>query len=223
MNEAERLAELELAENPDPRCPVILLLDTSSSMTGAKIAALNGASPVFVRATLADHLASRRVEVAVVTFDSAVTVAQDFTTVDQFEPPLLTAQGTTAMGAGIEKALDLLEARKAVYRAAGTSYYRPWVLMLTDGAPTDSVDRAARRVHEWEEMGKVCFFAVGVDGADFARLGQIAVRTPLKLTGLKFEDLFVWLSQSLAAIAGSVVGQQVALPAPTGWATTETP
>lgn len=221
--DAMELTEVELAENPDPRCPVVLLLDKSSSMTGAKIAALNAGLPIFAKETLADHLASRRVEVAVVAFDSGVTVVQNFVTIDHFEPPVLTAQGCTTMGAGIEKALDLLEARKAIYRAAGTIYYRPWILLITDGAPTDSVEQAAKRVHESEEMGKVCFFAVGVDGADFTRLAQIAVRAPLKLTGLKFSEFFLWLGRSMQAIAQSQVGQQVALPATTGWGTTGTP
>jgi formylglycine-generating enzyme required for sulfatase activity len=38
-----------------------------------------------------DPLASRRVEVAVVTFDSQATVAEDFVITDQFDPPQLGA------------------------------------------------------------------------------------------------------------------------------------
>ncbi len=34
-------AEAEFAENPEPRCPCLLLLDTSGSMAGAPIAQLN--------------------------------------------------------------------------------------------------------------------------------------------------------------------------------------
>ena len=37
-----RLDEVvEFAENPEPRCPCVLLLDTSASMTGTPIQALN--------------------------------------------------------------------------------------------------------------------------------------------------------------------------------------
>jgi uncharacterized protein YegL len=63
-----------------------------------------------------DPLASRRVEVAIVTFDSAVKVVQDFVTADQFEPPTLTVQGQTYMGSAIHKALDMIQVRKAQYR-----------------------------------------------------------------------------------------------------------
>ena len=42
MAEAPRLEEaIEFAENPEPRCPCVLLLDTSGSMQGASIEALN--------------------------------------------------------------------------------------------------------------------------------------------------------------------------------------
>ena len=42
MAEATRLEDaVEFAENPEPRCPCILLLDTSGSMQRAPIAALN--------------------------------------------------------------------------------------------------------------------------------------------------------------------------------------
>jgi uncharacterized protein YegL len=113
---------VEFADNPEPRCPCVLLLDTSGSMQGAPIAALNDGLRAFKSDLVKDPLASRRVEVAVVTFDSDVNVVQDFVTADQFQPPNLVAQGTTHMGSGIGKALDMLQARKAQYRANGVAY-----------------------------------------------------------------------------------------------------
>ena len=59
-----------------------------------------------------DPLASRRVEVAVVAFDSEVKVLQEFVTADQFQPPTLTAQGLTHMGEAIIGALDAVHAAK---------------------------------------------------------------------------------------------------------------
>lgn len=126
---------VEFAENPEPRCPCVLLLDTSGSMQGAPVAALNDGLRTFKETLTRDSLAARRVEVAVITFDSEVKVVQDFITADQFEPPELTAQGATCMGGAINKALDLIQARKSQYRANGVAYYRPWVFMITDGEP----------------------------------------------------------------------------------------
>jgi hypothetical protein len=61
-------AAAEFAENPEPRCSCLLLLDTSGSMAGEPIAQLNQGIKVFNDEVRADRLASLRVEVAIVTF-----------------------------------------------------------------------------------------------------------------------------------------------------------
>lgn len=221
MAENIKLEEaVEFAENPEPRCPCVLLLDTSGSMQGDPIAALNQGLIVFKEDLIKDPLASRRVELAVVTFDNEVKVRQDFVTVDQFEPPALTAQGQTFMGGAIQKALDLIQARKSQYRANGIAYYRPWVFMITDGEPQGEpeviVQQAAQRLKSDEANKRVAFFAVGVENANMARLAEIVVRTPVKLIGLDFVEMFVWLSKSMEAVAQSRTDEQVALPPP-GW------
>ncbi len=223
MAETPKLEEaVEFAENPEPRCPCVLLLDTSGSMAGDPIAALNEGLRAFKDDLIKDPLASRRVEVAVVTFDSDVKVVQDFVTADQFQPPTLTAQGQTYMGSAIHKALDLIQARKAQYKANGVAYYRPWVFMITDGEPQGESDhvvqQAAQRIKDDENNKRVAFFAVGVESANMTRLSQIVVRTPVKLIGLNFVEMFVWLSRSTQAVSHSEVDDQVALPPP-GWGT----
>ena len=213
---------VEFAENPEPRCPCVLLLDTSGSMNGPALQALNEGLQSFAREIAKDSLASRRVEVAVVTFNNEIAVEQDFVTADQFEPPTLSARGMTHMGAAINKALDMVQARKAQYRANGVAYYRPWVFLITDGAPQgepdDLVEQAAQRVKADEAAKRVAFFAVGVENADMERLAKIATRAPVKLKGLNFVEMFVWLSASMQKISQSNVDDQVALPPP-GWGT----
>jgi uncharacterized protein YegL len=218
-----RLDEMvEFAENPEPRCPCVLVLDTSSSMRGAPIEALNEGLRTFKTDLMHDNLAAQRVEVAVVSFDSDVRVIQDFVTVDRLETPILTAQGYTHMGGAIHQALDLLQARKEQYRTNGVAHYRPWVFMITDGEPQDEpddvVESAARRVKEEEAHKRVAFFAVGVEQANMARLAEMAARAPIKLKGLNFVDMFVWLSASMQAVAQSRPEEQIALPPP-GWGT----
>lgn len=209
---------VEFAENPEPRCPCVLLLDTSGSMQGSAIVALNEGVRTFRDHLVRDPLASRRVEVAVVTFNSEVEVAQDFVTADQFEPPVLSAEGLTLMGTGITRALDMIQDRKARYRANGIAYYRPWVLMITDGEPQGETDHVveimSRRLKADEENKHVAFFAVGVQGANMTKLAQICPRPPVKLNGLNFNEMFVWLSTSMQKVAQSQIDVQVALPPP---------
>ena len=211
---------VDFAENPEPRCPCVLLLDTSGSMQGAPIEALNQGLLSFKDELTKNPLASRRVEVSIVTFDSNINVVQDFVTADQFTPPILTAQGLTTMGAGIHKSLDLIQERKAQYRSNGVAYYRPWIFMITDGEPQgepdEAVEQASQRLQGDETNKRVAFFSVGVENANMARLSQLAVRTPLKLNGLNFVEMFVWLSASMSAVSHSKVDEQVALP-PIGW------
>ncbi len=213
---------VEFAENPEPRCPCVLLVDTSGSMQGAAMAALNDGLRAFKNDLMKDALASRRVEVAIVTFSSDVQVVQDFVTADQFEPPTLHAEGTTLMGSAIHQALDLLAARKAQYRTSGIAYYRPWVFMITDGEPQGEPDeviqQAAQRIRDDEQNKRVAFFAVGVEEANLDKLRQLTVRTPVRLIGLNFVEMFVWLSRSTQAVSHSRVDEQVALPPP-GWGT----
>lgn len=87
--------------------------------------------------------------------------------------------------------------------------------MITDGAPQGEddtiVEGAARRLHDDETHKHVAFFAVGVENADTARLRQLVVLEPVKLTGLNFGEMFVWLSRSIQTIAQSKPDDQVAL------------
>lgn len=207
----------EFVENPENRCPVILLLDTSGSMYGQPIQELNRGLAAFKEDVLKDSQASLSVEMAIVTF-GPVQLTQGFTTIDQFTPPKLEANGDTPMGEAIEYALDLIEGRKFTYKENGILYYRPWIFLITDGAPTDNWHYAAQRLKEAEAQRRLLFFAVAVQGADMNTLRQIAPpeRSPIMLNGLDFRSLFVWLSSSMKRVSSGKVGQAVALPS-VGW------
>ncbi len=207
----------EFVENPENRCPVILLLDTSGSMSGKSIRELNQGLADFKKDVMKDAQASLSVEVAIITF-GPVKLIQDFVTIDRFIPPKLETDGVTPIGEAIEYALDLLEKRKQNYKDNGVYYYRPWVFLITDGSPTDYWQGAAQRVREAEEQHRMLFFSVGVQGADMDKLRQIAPpeRPPVKLNGLDFRSLFVWLSTSIKRVSSGKLGEMVALP-PVGW------
>lgn len=207
----------DFASNPEPRCPCVLLLDVSGSMSGAPINELNAGLAVFKDELAADALAMKRVEVAIVTF-GPTKIEMPFTSASTFYPSVLSTQGDTPMGSAIMQALELVKDRKNEYRANGISYYRPWVFLITDGGPTDAWKTAAAAVHEGEASKQFAFFAIGVKGTNLDVLKQISAREPLSLEGLKFRELFSWLSSSLRSVSRSTPGTEVPLESPKGWA-----
>jgi uncharacterized protein YegL len=204
------------ADNPEPRCPCVLLLDTSGSMGGMPMMQLNEGVRTFKQELMGDPLATKRVEVAIVTF-GPVTVESDFHTVPNFHPRELDTTGDTPMGEAIKMGIEMVSRRKKEYKEHGISYYKPWIILITDGAPTDEYAQAAMQVREGEAGKKFAFFAIGVEGANMDILKQISVRAPLKLKGLMFREFFMWLSASMKMVSSKNPGSTINLLPPSGW------
>jgi uncharacterized protein YegL len=208
----------DFAINPEIRCPCVLVLDVSGSMAGKPLDELNAGLRLFKEELEFDELAMKRVEVAIVTF-GPTKIELPFTGAASFYPPTLQPQGDTPMGAAITQAIELVGERKKEYRANGIPFYRPWIFLITDGAPTDAWAAAAAAVREGEVSKSFAFFAIGVSGAKMEILAQIASpdRVPLSLDGLKFRELFRWLSSSLRSVSRSTPGTEAKIEAPKGW------
>ena len=214
--EQQPFGTVSFADNPEPRCPCLLLLDTSGSMSGRPISELNAGLQAFQSELQADSLAMKRVEVALITF-GPVRIINEFNTAESFSSPTLPTTGDTPMGEAIIVGINLIKKRKDEYKKNGISFYRPWVFLITDGAPTDDWNKAAFEIKEGEKNKSFAFFAVGVQNADMEILKQLSVREPLKLEGLKFRELFQWLSNSMKSVSRSIPGDKIQLASPSGW------
>lgn len=217
--------------NPDPRVACVALIDVSGSMDGEPIAALERGFTAFTNYLHNESLAAKRVEVAVVTFGTVATVLVPMQEARSLQPAQFTASGTTNLAAGIHLALDIIEDRKRAYKAAGLQYYRPWILVLTDGkANIDGFDAAVARLNQVESARGVTVFSVGTGPrVNYEQLSRLSLqRSPAPLDGLKFESLFEWLSASLTSVSNSsehayddeglgTVSDRIPLPSIAGW------
>ena len=210
---------VEFVDNPEPRCPCVLLLDVSGSMSGSRIQAVNDGIRAFKEEVAADSLTALRAEIAVVAFNHHVNVVQDFVTADEFQPPMLSADGGTSIAGALNHGLEMIEERKRAYRANGIAYYRPIVMLLTDGYPEhdtpEAIREATQRVQDAESGRHAAVFSFGIDDdADIAMLSSMmAPGRPAKpLHQAQLQGIFQWLSSSLSQISSSQVGDRMTLP-----------
>jgi len=207
------------------KCPVCLLLDVSSSMSGEPVRLLNQGVSELKKELLNDNQAKKTVEICVVTFGGSVK-PYPFCTPENFNPPTYTAGGGTPMGEAILQGLDLIEKRKEQYKAQGIHKYRPWVVIMTDGAPTDMSEgdttwaQVVNKLEEYEENKKIIAWTFGVPGADFDALNKLLSHQELdkrrvyELEGYDFKALFKWLSDSIAVVSRSKEGEKIKIDAP---------
>jgi uncharacterized protein YegL len=207
--------ELPLADPHEQRVPCVLLLDISRSMVGEPIKQLNFALQQLKKDLAADALASKRAEIAIIAFNDEARVVQDFARViDGFHPPVLEANGTTAMGQAVILALNEIEYRKEYYRSSGVVYTRPWIFLITDGAPTDGqvFESAVQRAAEAGTLKKCLFFGIGVESADMETLKRLSGDLTFKLKpGFTFSDFFKFVSSSLQSASTSRPGDQISI------------
>ncbi len=233
----------DLVNNPTPRVPVCLCLDISGSMgavegdcvetgetvyedgetwnivTGgtSRISELEAGVEAFYKEIREDEMTLYSAEICIVTFGDKAECLADFANIErQQELPRLCPSGDTAMGEGVNLALDLLERRKQEYRDKGVDYYQPWLILMTDGQPNGDEGELARTISRTVDMvnnKKLTVFPIGIGGqADMGVLNEFSPkRSALKLKGLKFREFFVWLSQSLSRTSMSMPGEVIKL------------
>jgi uncharacterized protein YegL len=218
---------MEQARNKDQKCPVVLLLDTSGSMAGLAIDELNKALTQIKEDILNDTMLSNRLEVGIVAFDDDARVERP---IDLISPdtdlPILNIGGVTNLVAGMNKAIELVTERKNFYKSNGEQYYRPFIVLFTDGAPTNTpeeIEELDQNIQKLSDEKRFIFLPFGLDGADMQLLAKIAAQTAderLKNTGTafamkdvsKFTEVFQFVSASISGIMEKGGTQAVQLP-----------
>jgi uncharacterized protein YegL len=215
------IPDVQLVENNSQRTPCVLVLDGSGSMRGDPIDELNEGLKLLERELKADTTASVRVQLLVIRAgdNDEVEILSDWTDAMTFEAPRIEANGRTPIGSAMALALDKIAEQKASYDANGIPSTRPWIMLISDGIPTDpDWEDAAARCRDAEESKRVAVFPIGTAEADLDCLGRFAAKRALRLDGLKFKELFLWLSRSVSTASKAAPDETTQLPAPEGWA-----
>ena len=204
----------EAAENYEQKCLCVLVLDVSGSMLGTPINELNKGLKDFYDEISSDATTSQRLEVSLITFSHIVKTLQEPALVDNFSMPTLTASGSTALANAVNQAIDMVAARKQWYKDTNQNYYRPWIILMTDGEPNEDQDIStlAQRIQDDTKNKRYAFLPIGVEGANMKILNQIKGNIPpMKLQGTKFGSFFKWLSASMGTVVSAEEGQTVDL------------
>lgn len=218
------IPNVSLIDNSDERAPLVLVLDCSGSMQGQPIRMLHEGLKKLDLDLKADPITAKRGRICVITFGGGDEVSvTDWQDAMDFQPPEPVASGRTPTGKAVRVALEEIEAQKEELRAAGVSYKRPIMMLMSDGEPTDDWEDAAAECRAAEADHKVTVMAIAI-GAEANKqvLDQFSSRGAVRMEGLKFNELFVWLSRSVRAVSKAVKGETAQLPAMDSWASVDT-
>ena len=186
------------------RLPVYLLLDSSGSMYGEPIEAVKNGVQTLISSLRSDPYALETAYLSVITFNSSAQQVTPLTELAAFQQPKIDAGGCTAMG----EALTLL-AQKTDSEVTKTTNdqkgdWRPLVFILTDGEPTDDLNKGIAEFKK-RKFGMVVACAAGM-GANTNTLKQITENVVQLDTadGESIKQYFKWVSASISTSSKSV-------------------
>ena len=194
------------AESQSRRLPIYLLLDTSGSMAGAPIQAVNQGVNLLYNELMNDPSAIETVYIAVLTFDSQAQMVAPLTELTQFTPPTLNAGGATSLGEALRLLNDSLSRDIIPNSPERKGDYKPLVFLMTDGMPTDSWGHEADAIKNRTKQKVATIIALGcgggVDTSTLKRITEVVLLmdtvTPDQIT-----QFFKWVSQSVSTASVS--------------------
>lgn len=176
---------------------LLFLIDTSLSVQGDRIRALNEGMNKFKEDVCKDSAIKRMLDVAIIKFDEDYEVLQHFKPVEEMMHVDLVANSRNAIYSGaIKKSLIMVQARTKFYHKFCESY-KPWIVLISCSIPTDDITDVAQEVNTLSDRQKLMFVSLGVEGYDSMILHTLSSNV-MKLEGTDFTEFFNWVNKSLA-------------------------
>ena len=146
-----------------PRCPVVLVLDTSHSMWPV-LSDLKNALRSFYNTVQQTQFENAKIDLAVVSMGEKFGMLEDFTAFEysQIANLPIRPKGDTPMGQALMLALDKLEEQKKYYCRIHQNFVTPQVILLSDGKTGDDVSEAAERINSAIRHGKLLFRTIAL-------------------------------------------------------------
>jgi uncharacterized protein YegL len=151
-----------------------------------------------------DPYALETAYISVITFDSDARQTVPLTELSQFNPPSLSATGTTAMGAALILLAERIEAEVIKTTADTKGDWKPVVFLMTDGSPTDNLTagiEALKRI----KIGTfvACAAGPGAVTKELSRITEIVVSLDTADSNT-IKAFFKWVSASIATSSQKV-------------------
>lgn len=201
------------------RLPVYLLMDTSGSMRGEPIQAVNNGLKVLVGALRQDPYALETVHLSLITFDLEAKEIFPLTPLDQVQIPELSVpdSGPTFLGAALELMINRVDRDIVKSTPEKKGDWHPLAFILTDGSPSDiqAYKEAIPKVKK-RSFGNVVACAAGPK----AKLDSLRDLTDTvvcmdTMDSGSFMQFFKWVSEAVAMGSSSAgVGTPNDLPPP---------
>jgi uncharacterized protein YegL len=178
--------------------PVILLLDVSGSMGGEKIRNLNDAVRDMLEVFRDTENSETEIWVAIITFGDQVKLHQKLVSAGQIQWQDLSAGGSTPLGVALQMAKAMIEDKDIVPSRA----YRPTVVLVSDGQPTDDWENPLKGFISDGRSGKCDRMAMAIGAqADETVLGKFIEGTPNGLfyseNAKQMRDFFKFVTMSV--------------------------
>lgn len=153
------------------RLPVYLLLDTSGSMYGEPIEAVKNGVQVLVSTLRQDPYALETAYLSIITFNTQAQQVSPLTELAAFQQPNIEASGCTALGEALSLLATKVDTEVTKTTAEQKGDWKPLVFLMTDGEPTDDLNKGLAEFKK-RKFGMVVACAAG-QGANTDTLKKI--------------------------------------------------